>query len=85
MQRRSFDYRSTLIVAALAAGLGVSIINATEADLTLPAVHRDRTGTAIADTVKADSTPSPSRRRRQWQSQAPRVWTPLATRSLLKA
>ena len=32
MQRRSFDYRSTLIVAALAAGLGVSIINATEAD-----------------------------------------------------
>lgn len=51
MNTRPFNYRRTLIVAAMAAGLGVGAVNAADTDTTSPAAHSDSVGAAIADTT----------------------------------
>jgi hyperosmotically inducible protein len=40
-----------LIVAAMAAGLGVGAVNAADTDTTAPSAHSDSIGAAIADTA----------------------------------
>ena len=51
MKRRPIEFQRTLILAALAVGLGAGTLGAVAADTALPEAHSDSMGTAISDTV----------------------------------
>ena len=51
MKRRPIDFHRTLILAALAVGLGAGTVDAVAADAALPEAHSDSMGAAVSDTV----------------------------------
>ncbi len=51
MNRRTIDFRRTLILAAIAVGLGAGPAVALAADPVLPVAHSDSMGAAVADTA----------------------------------
>ena len=51
MKRHPIEFQRTLILAALAVGLGAGTLDGVAADATLPEAHSDSMGAAVSDTV----------------------------------